>query len=75
MSVNGQFAHPICGDSIYGQPSRLIARQALHAGWTFFLQPRTLARMQFEVSLTTDMQNLLAQIEEGDFRKVNADVL
>jgi 23S rRNA pseudouridine1911/1915/1917 synthase len=58
--------HPICGDSIYGQPSRLIARQALHAGWTSFLQPRTLARMQFEVPLTTDMQDLLASIDEGD---------
>ena len=54
--------HPICGDTIYGQPSPLIARQALHAGWTSFLQPRTLTRLQFEIPLPTDMQNLLDQL-------------
>jgi 23S rRNA pseudouridine1911/1915/1917 synthase len=56
--------HPICGDSIYGQSSPLIARQALHADWTSFLQPRTLTRLQFEVPLPTDIQNLLAQLPE-----------
>ncbi|HEX3012508.1 MAG TPA: RluA family pseudouridine synthase [Syntrophomonadaceae bacterium] len=54
--------HPICGDVIYGQPSPHIARQALHAGWTSFLQPRTLKRLQFEVPLPTDMQDLLAKL-------------
>jgi 23S rRNA pseudouridine1911/1915/1917 synthase len=54
--------HPICGDAIYGQPSHLIARQALHAGWTSFLQPRTLIRLQFEVPLPADMQVMLAQL-------------
>ncbi|MEN6460518.1 MAG: RluA family pseudouridine synthase [Syntrophomonas sp.] len=54
--------HPIYGDAIYGQPSSRIARQALHAGWTSFLQPRTLNRLQFEVPLPTDMQDLLAQL-------------
>ena len=56
--------HPICGDTLYGQSSPLIARQALHAGWTSFLQPRTLTRLQFEIPLPTDMQNLLAQLPE-----------
>jgi len=51
--------HPVCGDLIYGHPSPLIGRQALHAGWTSFFQPRTLKPMQFEVPLPTDMQDLL----------------
>lgn len=54
--------HPICGDVIYGQPSLRIARTALHAGRTSFLQPRTLERLQFEVPLPQDMQDLLAQL-------------
>lgn len=54
--------HPVFGDSIYGQTSLLISHQALHAGWTSFLQPRTLVPLQFEVPLPTDMQNLLAQL-------------
>ena len=54
--------HPICGDTLYGQSSLLIGHQALHAGWTAFLQPRTLAPLQFEVPLPTDMQKLLAQL-------------
>ncbi len=55
--------HPVCGDSIYGQSSPLIARQALHAGWTSFLQPRTQNRLEFEVPLPADMQALLAQLK------------
>lgn len=54
--------HPIYGDAIYGQPSPHISHQALHAGWTSFLQPRTLNRLQFEVPLPPDMQDLLAQL-------------
>jgi len=57
--------HPICGDLIYGHPSPLIARQALHAGWTSFFQPRTLITMQFEVPLPADMQNLLGFSSQG----------
>lgn len=52
--------HPICGDSIYGQSSPLIDRQALHAAWTSFLQPRSLTPLAFEVPLPTDMLNLIA---------------
>lgn len=31
--------HPICGDTLYGYPSRFIARQALHAYETTFTHP------------------------------------
>jgi 23S rRNA pseudouridine1911/1915/1917 synthase len=55
--------HPVCGDPIYGQASPLIFRQALHAGWTSFLQPRTQTRLEFEVPLPPDMQALLSQLK------------
>ncbi|HWS29670.1 MAG TPA: RluA family pseudouridine synthase [Clostridia bacterium] len=54
--------HPVCGDVIYGCASSLIERQALHAGWTSFLQPRTQIRMAFEVPLPPDMQQLIARL-------------
>lgn len=55
--------HPVCGDPIYGQTSPLISHQALHAGWTSFLQPRTQVRLEFEVQPPPDMQNLLSQLK------------
>jgi 23S rRNA pseudouridine1911/1915/1917 synthase len=58
--------HPICGDAMYGQPSPRIARQALHAGWISFLQPRNLNRLEFEVALPSDIQDLLAQLKLKD---------
>ncbi len=54
--------HPIYGDPMYGQSSPLISHQALHAGWTSFLQPRTLNPVQFELPLPGDMENLLASL-------------
>ncbi|HPF19784.1 MAG TPA: RluA family pseudouridine synthase [Syntrophomonas sp.] len=54
--------HPVCGDSVYGQASPLIARQALHAAWTSFLQPRTQTRLEFAVPLPPDIQHLLTLI-------------
>lgn len=53
--------HPIVGDPIYGENSPLINHQALHAGWTSFLQPRSQMPLQFEVPMPADMQHLLAQ--------------
>lgn len=54
--------HPICGDELYGTPSALIGRQALHAGKLNFIQPRTDQTLQFEVPLPADIQQLLNQI-------------
>ncbi|MGE5381561.1 MAG: RluA family pseudouridine synthase, partial [Methylocystaceae bacterium] len=54
--------HPICGDELYGSPSPLIDRQALHAGKLNFIQPRTGHTLQFEVPLPDDMQHLLSYI-------------
>ncbi len=58
--------HPIYGDPIYGHSSLLISRQALHAAWTHFLQPRTLAPLQFEVPLPTDMLNLFTRLHASN---------
>lgn len=54
--------HPVWGDPIYGSISPLISHQALHAGWTSFLQPRNQIPLQFEVPLPADMQRLLDRI-------------
>jgi len=54
--------HPICGDELYGSPSALIGRQALHAGRLSFIQPRTGQMLQFEAPLPVDIQKLLTQI-------------
>jgi len=54
--------HPVWGDPVYGSSSPLISHQALHAGWTSFLQPRTLTPLQFEVPLPADMQQLLDRL-------------
>jgi len=58
--------HPVCGDPIYGQTSTLITHQALHAGWTSFLQPRNQTRLEFALPLPPDMQNLLQSVQKGE---------
>ncbi len=51
--------HPICGDTLYGSPSPLIKRQALHAGQLTLEQPRSGTRLQFEIPLPEDMVKLI----------------
>lgn len=53
--------HPVLGDTLYGRPSSLIGRQALHA-WRLGLRlPSTGEWREFEAPLPADMQ---AAIEE-----------
>jgi len=59
-----QAGHPICGDTLYGSPSSLIDRQALHAGQLTLEQPRTGARLQFETPLPEDMLRMI--VGHGD---------
>jgi len=59
--------YPICGDAVYGHGSQLIGRQALHAAWTCFLQPRSLTPLAFKAPLPTDMFNLLHLLHGDDF--------
>ncbi len=51
--------HPLLGDTLYGNPSEFISRQALHAYKIAFLHPLTNQKMQFEISLPHDMFCLL----------------
>jgi 23S rRNA pseudouridine1911/1915/1917 synthase len=57
--------HPVLGDTLYGQPSPLIARQALHA-WRLGLRlPSTGEWREFEAPVPADIQ---AVIDDLRFR-------
>lgn len=47
--------HPILGDAVYGRPSQLIARPALHAAEIAFRHPRTGKLMKLESPLPPDL--------------------
>lgn len=51
--------HPIVGDSLYGNTSDLIARQALHACKVSFIHPFTKEKMHIEANLPDDILRLL----------------
>lgn len=60
IRVHSQYiGHPLLGDTLYGNPSEFISRQALHAYKITFLHPLTNQKMQFEISLPNDMLCLL----------------
>jgi len=50
---------PIVGDAVYGVPSELLDRQALHAWRLTFPHPVTGERMQFTAPLPRDMRTLI----------------
>ena len=51
--------HPILGDTLYGEKSNLISRQALHCYYLSFIHPITFKNMVFEIQLPEDMNKLL----------------
>ena len=51
--------HPIIGDAIYGHPSHLIDRQALHARLLAFDHPTSGARIRVDVAPPADIVALL----------------
>lgn len=51
--------HPIIGDSLYGNESSLINRQALHAYEVQFIHPITKNKMKIISEVPKDIQNLL----------------
>ena len=51
--------HPIVGDTMYGTPSPLIDRQALHAAVLGFRHPEDERAMRFEAPLPADMESLI----------------
>ena len=51
--------HPLLGDTLYGKPSNLISRQALHSYKTSFIHPVTKKEQCFTCPLPNDMKDLL----------------
>lgn len=51
--------HPISGDTLYGNPSNLISRQALHSYKIEFIHPISNKPLSFFCNLPTDMKKLI----------------
>lgn len=51
--------HPILGDTLYGSPSKLINRQALHSYKLTFIHPVTKKELILESSLPNDIKNII----------------
>ena len=51
--------HPVLGDSLYGEESNLINRQALHAKKVEFTHPITKKQIKIEAKLPNDIRNLI----------------
>lgn len=52
--------HPIIGDSLYGENSGCISRQALHAAKLSFFHPRTKEQLNLHAPVPDDMQQLIS---------------
>lgn len=51
--------HPVLGDSLYGEKSALIDRQALHSFYLKCIHPRTKKVMEFTAELPMDMKKII----------------
>ena len=51
--------HPLLGDTLYGECSESINRQALHAYKVTFIHPITKEKMIIEAELPNDMKNII----------------
>ena len=51
--------HPVLGDSLYGEESNLIKRQALHAKKVEFLHPISKQHINVEAELPDDIRSLI----------------
>lgn len=51
--------HPLVGDTLYGNYSSLISRQALHSYILKFVHPITKKQMEFNCPLPSDIQKLI----------------
>ncbi|WP_089281779.1 RluA family pseudouridine synthase [Anaerovirgula multivorans] len=57
--------HPLIGDHLYGQTSDLINRQALHANYLKFLQPRYREAVEVKASLPKDLIELQEKLRKS----------
>lgn len=53
--------HPVLGDSLYGEESTLIDRQALHSYYLKCSHPRTKKAMEFTAELPLDMKRIITR--------------
>ncbi|MTI65914.1 MAG: RluA family pseudouridine synthase [Firmicutes bacterium] len=51
--------HPIIGDTLYNESSKLIKRQALHSYSLTFNKPRTNEKLKIKAKLPTDMEKVI----------------
>ena len=56
------FKHPLVGDRTYGNPSKMIARVALHAARLGFFHPHTRRQVGVESPLPADMTKLIRRL-------------
>lgn len=62
LRVHSKFiGHPIIGDTLYGNPSTLISRQALHAYKIEFIHPITKENLKFIADVPDDILTLINQ--------------
>ena len=61
--------HPILGDTLYGSPSELINRQALHSYKLTFIHPVTKKELILESSLPNDIKNIINKIGRASCRE------
>ncbi len=56
--------HPLIGDTLYGNDNgELIGRQALHAKYLYFLQPRYKSEVEVEANLPEDLLELRMKLK------------
>lgn len=55
-------SHPILGDSLYGEKTNLINRQALHSNKVEFIHPISKNKIIIECKLPSDMKNIFLAI-------------
>ena len=63
--------HPLVGDTLYGSPSPLISRQALHCGSLSFINPTNNEKIECYAPFTEDFSSLLrleGLISESDIK-------
>lgn len=58
--------HPIAGDAMYGMPTPLIERQALHARMLTIRHPATDESLTLEADPPADFRSLLGKLREGE---------
>ena len=60
LRVHSKFiGHSIIGDTLYGNPSPLLSRQALHAYKIEFIHPITKENLEFIADIPKDIQQLI----------------